>query len=371
MIFIFEKNYKKIEIKNFRKFKHMLIDDLSTINVFFGSNNLGKTTILEAIFLHSCGLNIGAFFNGIFLNRQNGNFMGPYDYGEAILNLFNNYHSNPKKLLIFIESENYNKEKNETVFEFNYSTFLSPFFGGQSGPLRLFENKPMIIAEKNNINRTYFGKIKITLNNTESSFDITLPTYFENIKPLKMAIYHDLLNHRDPIKETVLYGALKRAEKLEEFTIKLRDVFPNIKSIDNIPLPDGSSKIYVYTKDRKIPLSVFGDGFRKLYYLIGNIVLHREAVHLIEELDTNFHPESIPILAKSLLKYSKEYNNQLFITSHNQEFLEIFLENLSENELKYDIRVFTLKEHDRKLRLLKLTGLEALRNIQEFHLELR
>ncbi|SHF22924.1 hypothetical protein SAMN02745164_02050 [Marinitoga hydrogenitolerans DSM 16785] len=100
--------------------------------------------------------------------------------------------------------------------------------------------------------------------------------------------------------------------------------------------------------------------------------MYQNSIHLIEEVDATFHPQSIPTFSKTLINYSKEYNNQLFLTSHNREFLKIFLENINDKEIiKNNIRVFTFKEYRSKLKMLKLNGLEALKNITEFNLELR
>lgn len=44
---------KYIELKNFRNYKTFKIDDLSRVNVFIGKNGIGKTSIIEAIYLGS------------------------------------------------------------------------------------------------------------------------------------------------------------------------------------------------------------------------------------------------------------------------------------------------------------------------------
>ncbi|NUU97725.1 ATP/GTP-binding protein [Marinitoga sp. 1138] len=366
-------NFKKIEIKNYRGIDNLIIDDLGDINIIFGSNNSGKTSILEAIFAHSAGLNLGAFLGVILPKRQSGNFSGTYDYGENILNLFHNYHEMFKKNKILkfeVFSVDNNEIRNKTIFSFKHSTLLSPFFGGQ------FDEKNLNLDEKT-LNNPFFGEFKVELINDdgkiEKSFNVGLPPQYENVPSLKSAVFHDILNHREPFNEVKIYGILKRFDKLSEFVEKIREIFPEIKNIDNIPLPDGTSKIYIDTGKEKIPLSLFGDGFRRLYYLLGNMVMFQNSIHLIEEIDSMFHPESIPILTKALNNYCMEYNNQIFITSHNQEFLEIFLSSISDEEemMKNNIRVFTLKEYKGKLKILKLNGIEALRNIKEFHLELR
>src|SRR5258706_16433422 len=45
--------YKSFEIKNFRCFEDFKIDDLQRINLITGKNNVGKTALLEALFLYS------------------------------------------------------------------------------------------------------------------------------------------------------------------------------------------------------------------------------------------------------------------------------------------------------------------------------
>lgn len=46
-----DKKFNEIEISNFRGFDSIKIDRLSGLNVFVGANNVGKSTILEAVFM--------------------------------------------------------------------------------------------------------------------------------------------------------------------------------------------------------------------------------------------------------------------------------------------------------------------------------
>lgn len=44
---------RSFEIQNYRGFDHLLLGDLSRVNLITGRNNTGKTSILEALFLHA------------------------------------------------------------------------------------------------------------------------------------------------------------------------------------------------------------------------------------------------------------------------------------------------------------------------------
>ncbi|MGI4791361.1 MAG: AAA family ATPase, partial [Janthinobacterium lividum] len=42
-----------LEIKNFRAFKHLRIEKLGRVNLIVGKNNVGKSSVLEALWLYS------------------------------------------------------------------------------------------------------------------------------------------------------------------------------------------------------------------------------------------------------------------------------------------------------------------------------
>lgn len=77
-----------IELKNFRNYKKVIIDDLSRVNVLIGKNGIGKTSIIEAIYLGSV--------TKTFRSNSDKNVI--------------NYESSNSKIKIKIESENKKKK---------------------------------------------------------------------------------------------------------------------------------------------------------------------------------------------------------------------------------------------------------------------
>ena len=43
---------QRIEIENYKAYKKLNMDDLRRITLISGKNNIGKSTLLEAVFLH-------------------------------------------------------------------------------------------------------------------------------------------------------------------------------------------------------------------------------------------------------------------------------------------------------------------------------
>ncbi len=51
--------YKSFDIKNFKCFEHLKIDNLARVNLIAGKNNVGKTALLEALYIHTGAYNPG------------------------------------------------------------------------------------------------------------------------------------------------------------------------------------------------------------------------------------------------------------------------------------------------------------------------
>ena len=47
-----------LEIKNFRTFSHLVIQRLGRVNLIVGKNNVGKTTLLEALRIYGSASDI-------------------------------------------------------------------------------------------------------------------------------------------------------------------------------------------------------------------------------------------------------------------------------------------------------------------------
>ena len=69
--------FNKIEIERFRGIKHASIEGFKQINLFFGKNNCGKSTLLESLFL------LTGLSNPILLRNVNVIYQKPF--GKSLL----------------------------------------------------------------------------------------------------------------------------------------------------------------------------------------------------------------------------------------------------------------------------------------------
>ncbi len=391
--------YKSVRIKGFRAFDDFEVNDLNKINLFFGPNNSGKTSVLEAIFTHSCGYNIIPFRDIIIMGRQAPIVTGNLDVGERLFSLFKNTDRFPLEFTINASLATGYKSKDYLL----RSSFLPSALLSDLDP-REFTEKPDHSHDLSLIDESYLiggtsqkseqrysqstvngsislGKWSLNLNGRPKTSELLFPAKDQEIvAPFKLTCLNDILAHRKQGADIRIFSYLKRYDVLDDFTLKMKQAFPEVEKIDHIPHPDGGrGTIYISTSDgQQLPLYTSGDGMRRWFHLLGDMFVYRNAVHCIEEIDSTFHPSAQGYLSRILTEYANEFHNQLFITSHSIEFADNFLNALyGENGIvgtdDDPVRLFTLKKNSERdeIEIWSFTGRDAYEKRQKYELELR
>jgi hypothetical protein len=386
--------YTWILMEKFKAFERIELSNLARINLLFGPNNSGKSTILEGIFTHASGLNFHPFFSQVVVRRQESYVSGALDMGEKLRSLFRDTGKLPYQFDISAQTAD-QKQKHSLHVIFRPSAQLSdldPRVFGQSGPLAERSSPSMVSTNSwelgtsglqrktSEVPSVFLGRWKALLGGTEKESDITFPVpSVSSEPPFKLANFHDVLAHRQPASDLRVFSHLKRYGLLSDFVKAMSDTFSEVEDIDMIPYPDGTQgPVYVRTAgERVLPLYAFGDGMRRWYYLLGNMIVSRGAVHCIEEADSMLHPASQPAFCRWLAKYAEEFDNQVFLTTHSIEFADSFLNALfgeggvyAKNETD-PVRVMTIHPNKTGLEVWPLSGREAFEKRQRFELELR
>jgi hypothetical protein len=384
--------YTSIAVEGFRLFDSLKIEGLSRVNFLFGPNNCGKTSILEALYIHACGLNFTPRQILTLLIRQP-QLTGALDFGEKVKGLFRDTSSLPYNFSISA------KVVDDPATYTVTSTFepspeladLDPRTLGKAQILeRVSEDQTVdlqIIDSLQPISQVsvqpkFIGIWETQFGKKKEKYNLTyLPSNTKNFIPFKLGAIHDILSHRNKKTEITVFSHLKRYGILHEFTEEMKNAFPEVCDIDMIPYPDATQgPVVIKTDDNRIlPLYLFGDGLRRWFYLLGSMMVYQKALHLIEEIDATLHPSAQGKLSKLLVEYASKYDNQLFITSHSIEFADNFFKALYGEDgiiAKGDedpVRVITLRpSEDRKeIDVWSLTGREAYESRIHYNLELR
>lgn len=350
--------YKKLRLKNFRAFEDFEMD-LAPITLIAGDNNVGKSSILEAVFLGSKLISNRNIFIDVLYRR------GEYDeditYRSKFiwvplfnrLDMNNNLEicllrDNEEKCLILgkekSEEYDYDEDNTEEELYINYKDKNYEYEGVYG------------IAKRNNI---YRKKIK-----SEGRLKINNVTYIR--KNLGM----DNQELSDEI------GELELNDRKKSIVDALNIIDKDIKNIYAIT-ENGEAKIYIEKQNKiKYPLNVLGDGVRNLLEII-LVLLRGDKKVLIDEIENGFHYSTLEKLWEIIARISKENLCQVIVTTHSSECIKAAastFNNLLESDTsiinKEDIRYIRLEKKETKI-VAKTYDLDMIENAIEYRRELR
>lgn len=207
----------EFEITNFRKFSHLKVADLSKLNLFFGVNNVGKTSMLEAVFLYACGANVRPFLNYILPHRikENNNFKisSPYQVAELVLNTFHDTTSENRMQFSF--SGQINDEPVDVHYAFRPDQIFANLIPNEMGIFEasdLGQKQPELHIEipmgpqglTIPIRKVSLGKWTVTTTKSAPmTFAMEYPDFFQTSlpeKPLISAKIDDILAHQNEVE---------------------------------------------------------------------------------------------------------------------------------------------------------------------------
>lgn len=317
--------FKTILIKNFKSINSLEIKNLANVNLFFGKNNCGKSTLLEAIFL------ITGISNPELLRRCN--FFRGYKYFKDFSFFFHNLNTSSPILLDAKSNISYFNRK--ASFEFSEKTENSIIVSNDHDNsitnlnTTSFLNVSFSVSNKEVKN----SRVSLSANKEKEVAEVQIPTFYkENI----------ICNYLSPIFsfETIppMVNKVLR-DKQEEIVIDALRMID--KRINDFVLFENEVMVDVGL-DKRIPINLLGDGVRKFFTLILAIYSSKDGVLIVDEIDNGLHYSSMENLWNIVLETSEKFNVQLFISTHNVDSLKGLRKTL-ENKDKYMEKVSLFK----------------------------
>jgi AAA15 family ATPase/GTPase len=306
-----DNHLKSFEVSGFKKFDNLKLKDLGQFNLIIGDNNVGKTSLLEALLADH---RLADFFYS--LGAINFNVKKIRNLTVPFINMYFSANKNTYPKSFSVNSEYKTLQPNEFTFraqdEYTYTI-------DDEG------------ISKNN-------SIKYNLQN--STYEN--PEYNFNVPFIPMGNFysHEITTlFSKNIQDNVI--------KKELFLNALKNLIPNIKYIE-LSLKYSSNPILVVTENNKndlIPLASYGDGVLKLFRIALALFSHLDIGRLmIDEIDAGIHYSHLQNFITSLLKVSKEEKKQIFATTHSKECIENFTKALEETGMQDEGRIIHLAD---------------------------
>lgn len=362
-------------IKKFRGIEDLKLENLGTINIIAGENNVGKTSILEVIESLEAPNDIR---NWRLVGRREGNsFRAVTTVYETMKYLF------PVKVgmeqtKIEYEGKYNGKEFSVELFEETYETTLSARaareLSGYSTALEIDE------AGEANEYETDVMEIKYRINGKNAGSDTIYSIqrgvsgkrnhYADKNKIVDKVVSVSPTDHTQNM--VYLKSLLKEPELYEQFVEVMRQFDPYFVSINAVNDRETiGTKYMVLSKNHTedLLLNAYGDGMKKAILLLSAVILAKGGILLLDEFETAIHVSVMEKVFRWILETARKLDVQIFMTSHSLEAISAVLKCCP--ELQKDMRMITLVKVDDKIKVRNVDGEKAVTLLDEYGLELR
>ena len=338
---------KSIEINQFRGIQKLTVSDFSDINLVVGDNNSGKTTFLEAIQLLFAKSQLSSIKNVInqrtVLNLNNSSFY------TSFIKMFN-MEQNKNELNIDIYAQS-----NHGPLEFELKGYETTVSGDDA----------LLLSSLSARQKAQYKRSSAYIPETVKVFTGSLITQTGN-RPIVKEIRCTSLDNGMPgsvVKKEVQYipsyGHL-RYDLLQNIVDNpeykklaidiLRQFDHSIADICYTKADDGTYLETIITKNGvNMPFSVYGDGIKKILYILNKLFDATDSILMIDEIETGLHKKYYDTLFPVVFALASKLNVQLFIATHSIEAIEAILRygNYEKDNRRNDpIKVITLKKVD-------------------------
>lgn len=299
--------YKSFSVKNFRGFEDLQVEPLGRVNLIAGKNNVGKTALLEALFIHS-GMNPELagrmnIWREIRPSRDPTEVWGPlflnFDLDVPITMLSIDSGERTRKLMVEV-----GKAK-ETVIPYG-GNLVDEEVGWLEGTV---ERGDLAFTYTDEFGKTVIGRgllerDRLRFEPPETGY--SSPVIFI---PARRRVPEDAER----------FSRLDVEGRQEQVVEVLKVVEKRLKRLTVVPTP-GRGQVYGdIGLIRAIPLPLIGEGVARTLSILVALADAPEGRVLIDEVENGLHHRVMVAVWKGIAQYARQYDVQVFATTHSDE----------------------------------------------------
>jgi ABC-type branched-subunit amino acid transport system ATPase component len=370
--------YKSCKLENFRGFEKLKINKLARINLVIGKNNVGKTALLEALWI------IGAPYNPR-LTIQVDNFRGIGEFGTLSIafgpnvdspwaSLFRNFDLSKEISMTTYSKEGANKKDLESSSVFRAPV---PYVLPITRSTKDTQESLPSTTEFQNQDAYKLSLIHTVKDKKPKEYSITMDAHELKVEPNPpLAPYETIfigaLRHTGIKEDALRFGKLQVKREEESLSEVLRLLEPRLKKITTIITPAGPLLHGDIGADKLIPLPIMGEGIARLASIILAMSSIENGVLLIDEIENGFHYSVMEDVWKAITAAASDLNIQVIATTHSLECIRAAHNALAEVKRKntYDFLLHRLDRDNGFVRVVTYEK-ETLEAAIESNLEVR
>lgn len=366
---------KSIHIKNYKNLKDLKIDSLSKINLIVGKNNVGKSTLLEAISIFASGGNMSSLLEILDIRGEVYDFSYSLEQDTIIEKQLESFISliSDRKTETFIDNgiciisdlnvdgiikkeveiklAKYIETSNDNKLQSISRTFLSNEDLRSGDP-----NIEYGILVKNIIN----NESQDILYKLGGRIRQILPNIVQKTKPYELVRTNQISRDKNPD----LFDNISLTPLEKEIITALKIIDPNIENI-NFLSEESNNRLNRIKKrvpfvvfsssSEKLRLTSMGDGINRVLTIILALLNSKDGFLLIDEFENGLHYSVQSQLWEIIFHLSDKLNVQVFATTHSDDCIKSFIESDTQNigklirleNLDGDIKSIAFNDKDR------------------------
>jgi len=324
--------FKAISIKNFRCFKEFHINSLAKVNLIAGKNNVGKTALLEAIFLLAGAENIGLVVN-ISSFRGIGKFK-----------------ADPQSVLELLWSPLFYNFQDDTTIR-----IIGEFSTGEPHIVELAlspaTSQTLVLSSDAQAGTDKSANQRLKLEYTNPSGQVSSFEMEGNLTVRPVPSPPSFPGHFLPARqrlsqeeEAEQFGRVVKSKQGKTYDIGqiLKDIVePRLSQLTTIRSA-GVTKLWGdIGLDQMLPLSLMGDGMGRLVSILLRIANSSGGILLIDEVENGLHHSIHRDVWQAIGRAANTFNTQVFAATHSYECIKGAHEAFKESE-EYDFRLHRL-----------------------------
>ncbi len=287
---------EELEIVKYKGFKNLKLNNLSQINIISGENNIGKTALLEALFLE--------IKTSDFYNSGGGSF--------PLLQIL----------------------KNRNISQNNLEKYLKKFLFKSTNNNIQYKNRYELSADEKEESKEFREDYEGFIIGTCGAIGLTpievLKKRFEDEK------YFSYINSSKPTNKSLvkLYSNIQSKGIQQKFLSYLKLLDKDIEWIEPQLLDDEMLlRINLKNPERSLISSELGEGTNRYIEILCTLLSNSKGTVLIDEIENGIHYTKLYDIWKAIIEIVEKEEIQLFVTTHDRESIEAL--NRASEDMKF------------------------------------
>lgn len=291
-----------IHIQNFRCFEDFQLEGFGQVNLIGGLNNSGKTVLLEGIYLGDLDMPMNIY------NLKNLRYNYGYKWADSLANtLWNDLFFNKKVEKDIQLTHQWEKGNSTSIFSFEQDRF---------------KQQPSLAFQSTYLSNPFY-KGEFFLQEEQSSIENKIFSY-GNAKSFNNPIFFlSTKEEQESFELAQNYSQLELDGKANHVLEAVQLIDASINGLKIVAV--GEPSLYATNgAGTLLPIEFFGDAIKKILHIIFAVLDKSNGIILIDEIENGIHYTNQVKVWQFIFRLAKEYNTQIFATTHSKEMADAF-----------------------------------------------